>query len=136
MADPLIDDVSLPDEMPGLRSTSLTGLPVATRPAEPVVSDPRDDRRRIQRVQAAALVILATAAVLCLMYLAKLVLVVMLTAVLMSFVLAPVVDGLANFRVPRSLGAFLAVALLVIGIATVSYLSYARALDFLSQMPE
>ena len=70
------------------------------------------------------------------MYVAKLVLVVVLIAVLMSFVLAPVVDGLANFRVPRSLGAFLAVSLLVATVATVSYLSYARALDFLSQMPE
>ncbi len=70
------------------------------------------------------------------MYVAKLVLVVVLTAVLMAFVLAPVVDALANFRIPRSLGAFLAVALLVTTVATVSYLSYARALDFLSQMPE
>ena len=100
MADPLIDDVGSPEELPDLSSAELTSVPVAARPGD-VTSSAREDRRRIQRVQAAALVILATAAVLCLMYIAKLVLVVVLTAVLMSFVLAPVVDGLANFRIPR-----------------------------------
>ena len=136
MADPLIDDVRLPEELREPRSAGPASLPPIAQPAGNTAPSATDDRRRVQRVQAAALVILATAAVLCLMYLAKLVLVVVLTAVLMAFVLAPVVDGLANFRIPRSLGAFLAVALLVITVATVSYLSYARALDFLSQMPE
>jgi predicted PurR-regulated permease PerM len=87
-------------------------------------------------VQAAALVILATAAVLSLLYIAKLILVVILTAVLLSFVLAPVVDALTNLRMPRAVGAFVSVALMVGILAIVSYLSYARALDFMSQMPQ
>lgn len=135
MADPLIDDVPSPEEFQGLRGAGLTSVSVAAGLGA-VTSSPADERRRMQRVQEASLVILATATVLCLMYVAKLVLVVVLTAILMAFVLAPVVDGLAKFRIPRSLGAFLAVFLLVGGVGTVSYLSYARALDFLSQMPE
>lgn len=136
MADPLIDDIGSPDELRDLNSGGLTSAPISARPGGEGALSAREDRRRIQRVQAASLVILATAAVLSLMFIAKLVLVVVLTAVLMAFVLAPVVDALANFRIPRSVGAFLAVALLVLTVATVSYLSYARALDFLSQMPE
>ena len=135
MADPLIDDVGSPEELHELRGAGLVNAPTSAKPGEDTTST-LDDRRRIQRVQAASLVILATATVLSLMYVAKLVLVVVLTAILMAFVLAPVVDGLAKFRVPRSLGAFLAVFLLVLAVGSVSYLSYARALDFLSQMPE
>jgi len=136
MADPLIDDVSSPEELTAPSRGAMASVPPTQRPTGDEPSSARDERRHVQRVQAAALVILATAAVLSLMYIAKLVLVVVLTAVLMAFVLAPVVDALANLRIPRSLGAFLAVAMLVITVATVSYLSYARALDFLSQMPE
>jgi len=135
MADPLIDDLDSPEELRELRGADLMNAPTSAKSGEDT-SSAHEDRRRIQGVQAASLVILATAAVLCLMYVAKLVLVVVLTAILMAFVLAPVVDGLAKFRVPRSLGAFLAVFLLVVAVGSVSYLSYARALDFLSQMPE
>jgi predicted PurR-regulated permease PerM len=136
MADPLIDDVSSSEDVRALRDVGLARVPADAHVGPGETSSAHDERRRVQRVQAASLVILATAAVLSLMYVAKLVLVAVLIAVLMSFVLAPVVDGLANFRIPRSLGAFLAVSLLVVTVATVSYLSYARALDFLSQMPE
>src|SRR5271165_6095656 len=122
MADPLIDDIGSPGELRELRGAGLMNAPTSAKSGEDT-STAIEDRRRIQQVQAASLVILATATVLSLMYVAKLVLVVVLTAILMAFVLAPVVDGLARFRVPRSVGA-------------VSYLSYARALDFLSQMPE
>src|SRR5271166_1545711 len=136
MADPLIDDLRVPegpDEFPAPGPTGLQPSPPAS--AEPA-SGPRSDRDRIQRVQAAALVILATAAVLSLMYVAKLILIVILTAILFSFVLAPVVDALSNLRIPRPLGSFLAVTLMLATIAIVSYLSYARALEFMGQMPQ
>jgi predicted PurR-regulated permease PerM len=134
MADPLIDDILVPE-----RALEQSLAPAATTsgPEDKERSKPaRDERLRVQRIQAAALVILATAAVLALMSIAKLVLVVVLVAVLMAFVLAPIVDSLTNVRIPRSFGAFLAVFLLVVTVASVSYFSYARALDFLSQMPE
>lgn len=129
MSDPLIDEFrTLERPQPGEAA--------APPRANPAATDPSEERFRVQRIQAAALVILAVAAVLSLMYVAKLILVVVLTAVLLSFVLAPVVDGLANFRIPKPLGAFLAVSLLVSAVGLVSYLSYARALDFLSEVPE
>ena len=124
-----------------------TGLRSSPIPARPFRCHPLDHSRlglpirplrthRVQRIQAAALVILATGVVLSLIYVAKLILVVILVSVLMAFVLAPVVDALSNLRVPRAVGASLAVFLLVAAVATVSYLSYARAVDFMSQMPE
>jgi predicted PurR-regulated permease PerM len=136
MADPLIEDLSSserPDDLPG-HDPAVPQM-LAHEVAESTAST-RADRDRVQRVQGAALVILATAAVLSLMYIAKLILVVILTAVLFSFVLAPVVDALTNLRIPRAVGALLSVALMLGTIAIVSYLSYARALDFMSQMPE
>src|SRR5215469_2940513 len=134
MADPLIDDLSSserPDDLPG---PDAGGPPLL--PQEAGESVARTGADRSQRVQAAALVILATAAVLSLLYIAKLILVVILTAVLLSFVLAPVVDALTDLRIPRAVGAFLSVALMAGTVAIVSYLSYARALDFVSQMPQ
>jgi predicted PurR-regulated permease PerM len=134
MADPLIDDLSSserPDDLPG---PDPGGPPLLAQEAGESVA--RTGTDHIQRVQAAALVILATAAVLSLLYIAKLILVVILTAVLLSFVLAPVVDALTDLRIPRAVGAFLSVALMAGTLAIVSYLSYARALDFMSQMPQ
>jgi predicted PurR-regulated permease PerM len=136
MADPLIDDINLPEEPAAFPDPQQTGVRElrSVPPEQP--SRALLEERRVQRVQAAALVILATAAVLCLMYVAKLILVVILTSVLLAFVLAPVADALSNFRVPRSLGSIIAVFLLVASIGTVSYLSYARAVEFMMQVPE
>jgi predicted PurR-regulated permease PerM len=136
MADPLIDDIKLPDGSAKLSSPTPEGPPLPRPVATDRPSRAEAEQQRVQRVQAAALVILATAAVLSLLYIAKLILVVVLVSILMSFVLAPVVDGLTNFQVPRTVGASLAVFLLVASVATVSYLSYARAVDFMSEVPE
>ena len=135
MADPLIDEFGVPE-----KPLDASGARAANphEPLTPAVdrSSERDEERRTQRIQAASLVILAVVAVLGLLYIAKLILVVVLTAILITFVLAPVVDGLQGLRVPRPLGAFLAVTALIVAIAAVSYLSYSRALDFISQVPE
>jgi len=136
MADPLIDDINVPGGSEVFPSPEQSGPQPLQRVAAERPSSAELEQHRIQRVQAAALVILATAAVLCLMYVAKLILVVILTSVLLAFVLAPVADALSNFRVPRSLGSIIAVFLLVASIGTVSYLSYARAVEFMMQVPE
>ena len=137
MADPLIDDINVPD-----RSEEEFPKPSPAIPQPPLRAAPdrsastaREDNRT-QRIQASALVILAMGTVLSLIYVAKLILIVILVSILMAFVLAPVVDALSNLRIPRAVGASLAVFLLVASVATVSYLSYARAVDFMSQMPE
>jgi len=93
------------------------------------------ERRRMLHLQTAAIVILAAAAVLSLIYVAKLLLVVILVSILLAFVLAPISDLLVRFQVPRSFGAFIAVTLLVLGIAAATYASYSRALDFMQELP-
>ncbi len=94
------------------------------------------ERRRILHIQAAALVILASAAVLSLIYVAKLILVVVLISILLSFVLAPLVDLMVRFQIPRAVGALVAVMLLVGALGAASYVSYSRALDFMHEVPK
>ncbi len=94
------------------------------------------ERRRIHHLQATALLILAGATVLTLVYVAKLLLVVILLSILLSFVLAPIVDLLTRFNIPRGLGALLAVMMLVIALGAASYLSYSRALEFMHEVPK
>lgn len=94
------------------------------------------DRRRMLHMQTAALVILASAAALTLIYVAKLLLVVILVSILLSFVLAPVADFLVRFEIPRGFGAFIAVTLLVGALGFASYVSYSRALDFMHEVPK
>ncbi len=133
MADPLIDDIRMSEEPQEFPAPELQPSPQSAGESS---SSNAGEPNRIQNIQTASLVILAAAAVLSLIFVAKLILVVILTAILMAFVLAPVVDGLANFRIPRQLGSLLAVSLLLAVVGTVGYLSYARAVDFMSQMPE
>ncbi len=82
------------------------------------------------------MVILATAAVLSLIYVAKLILVVVLISILLAFVLAPIVDLQVRFNIPRSFGSLVAVGLLVGAIVLASYVSYSRALDFMHEVPK
>ena len=93
------------------------------------------DRRRLQRLQATGLMILAVAAVLTLVYYAKVVLVILLISILMAFVLAPLVDFLLTRHVPRALGALVAVALLTGVLGFLTYVSYNRAFDFIHDLP-
>jgi len=94
------------------------------------------ERRRILQVQSAALVILASAATLTLIYVAKLLLAVILISILLSFVLAPIADLFVRFQVPRAVGALVSVMLLVGALGFASYVSYSRLLDFMHQVPE
>jgi len=136
MADPFIDELRLPDDP--IDPPAPGPLPARLRPDAPGTArgGTEAESMRLRHVQAASLVILATAAVLSLMYVAKLILVVVLTAVLLAFVLAPVVDALTDFRIPRPVSSATAVCLLVITLALLTYFSYSRALDFVSQVPE
>ena len=94
------------------------------------------ERRRMLRLQTAALIILASAAVLTLIYLSKLILTVALISILLAFVLAPVADLLVRFNVPRGFSALLSVLLLVSCLGFASYASYSRALDFAREVPK
>ena len=94
------------------------------------------ERRRMLRMQTSSVTILAVAVILCLIFVAKLILVVLLVSILLSFVLAPVVDFLVVQQVPRAVASFIAVALLVMVTLSATYLSYSKALDFAHELPK
>lgn len=94
------------------------------------------ERRRYSKLQAAALIVLATAAVLTLMYFAKPVLIVTLVSVLLAFILAPIVDACDRAHFPRWFGSGVAI-LVLLGVSYMAmYFSYNRAISFLDELPK
>jgi predicted PurR-regulated permease PerM len=93
------------------------------------------ERHRYIYLQTAAMVILASAAVLTLIYIGKLILVVVLISILLAFVLAPIVDLQVRFQIPRPAGAFVAVVILLGALGAATYVSYSHALDFMQEVP-
>jgi predicted PurR-regulated permease PerM len=94
------------------------------------------ERHRYMHLQTAAMVILASAAVLTLIYIGKLILVVVLVSILLAFVLAPIVDVQVRFNIPRPAGALVAVAILLGALGAATYVSYSHALDFMHEVPK
>jgi predicted PurR-regulated permease PerM len=88
------------------------------------------------KIGSVAQIMVAVVAVIGLIYLLKLVLVTILAAVLMAFVLDPLVNGLSRIKVPRSVGALLAVLLMVAVAGGVTDFFYTRAVDFATQLPK
>jgi predicted PurR-regulated permease PerM len=81
-------------------------------------------------------VVVAAAVVLVICYLAKMVLVTLMVSILLAFVLEPVVSLLERIRLPRSLGAFLAILLLLGATYGASYFFYNRAVSFAQELPK
>jgi predicted PurR-regulated permease PerM len=92
--------------------------------------------RRMQRTQTTCLFILAVATGLALAYVAKLVLVVIFSSVLLAFVLAPVVDFGVRFGMPRAVSALLAILLLLGVVYGITVVSYSKAVDFAQDLPK
>jgi predicted PurR-regulated permease PerM len=83
-----------------------------------------------------ALRTIAIGVVLSICYVAELVLVVFLIAVLMAFILAPILDLLGQFRIPRSLSSLVAVLILLGLVYGISYVSYNEAESFVQVFPK
>lgn len=83
-----------------------------------------------------AQVVIAAAVVLTICYVAKLVIIVLLVSVLLAFVLEPLVDRLQRIKVPRGLGAFVAVTLLLAVMYGATYFFYNQALSFMNELPK
>ena len=83
-----------------------------------------------------AQIVVAFIAVIGLIYLLKLVMVTTLFSILLAFVLEPFVNRLARIGIPRTIGALLAVALLVGLTGGLTYFFYSRAVDFATQLPK
>ncbi len=80
--------------------------------------------------------LIGVGAILGVCYYAEIVLAVLLVAVLLSFILAPIVDGLARVRVPRPLGAAIAILLLLGAIVGTVYASYNQAASLVEDLPK
>ena len=102
------------------------------RPA--VLSDA--ERRRHARIQSGSLAVIAVGGVLTMMYLAKTVLILTLVSVLIAFMLAPIVELCRRIRLPRSIGALIAVLLMCAALYGIFYVSYSQADEFMSELPK
>ena len=80
--------------------------------------------------------IIAIGVVLTICYVAELVLVVILVATLLAFILAPIVDFLGRFRVPRGLSSLFAVLIFMGLIYGITYASYNEAVNFVQVFPK
>ena len=87
------------------------------------------------RAGSIAQIVVAAIAGIGLLYLLKLVMVTTLVAILLAFVVEPLVGWFARIRIPRSVGALIAVALLVGVAGNLTYFFYNRAVDFATQLP-
>lgn len=83
-----------------------------------------------------AQVVLASAAVLAVCYVANLVMMTLATSLLLAFILEPIVGRLERWRVPRAVGAFMAVMLLLGGVYGVVHFSYNNAVAFINDVPK
>jgi predicted PurR-regulated permease PerM len=83
-----------------------------------------------------AQVVLASAAVLAVCYVANLVMMTLATSLLLAFILEPIVGRLERWRVPRAMGAFVAVTLLLGCVYGMVHFSYNNAVAFINDVPK
>ncbi len=93
-------------------------------------------RRTSDKVSSAATTIVATAVVLTICYIAKPVLITLLVAILFAFLLEPIVNLFLRVRVPRPVGALIALLLVGALLYGMTYAFYSKAVDFSRQLPE
>jgi predicted PurR-regulated permease PerM len=108
------------------------------QPLSPELQQQQLQERRLQRTMKAAAIaqiVVGVAVVLVICYLAKLVLVTLLVSVLLAFMLEPLVALLKRARIPRSIGALVAVLVLLGVCWGATYFFYSRALSFIHDLP-
>ena len=79
---------------------------------------------------------LAVAAVAALCYFGRPILVPMVCALLLGFLLDPLVRGLERIRLPRALAAFIVMLALSAAVWGVTYFSYVRVAAFVKDLPK
>ena len=93
-------------------------------------------RRASDKVSSAATTIVATAVVLTICYIAKPVLITLLVAILFAFLLEPIVNLFLRVRIPRPVGALIAMILAGALLYGMTYAFYSKAVDFSQQLPQ
>jgi predicted PurR-regulated permease PerM len=118
------------------RATDLSGLPTPTTESG---AEQLEDAEVIQasiKAGSVAQIVVATVAVLGLIYVLKFVLTTTLTALLLAFALEPLVSGLRRIGIPRWAGALVAVLLMIALAAALTFFFYNRAVDFATALPK
>jgi predicted PurR-regulated permease PerM len=95
------------------------------------VQDVHEELRKATITQ----ITLTLLAALAVCYVAKIVLVTIFAAVLVAFMLEPIVNGLQRIRAPRAVGSAIAVLLLLGLLYGLTYFFYQRAADFAHELP-
>jgi predicted PurR-regulated permease PerM len=80
--------------------------------------------------------VIALGVLLTFCYLAEWELIVLLIAILLAFMLSPIVEGLQEVSVPRGVGSFAAVLLLMGILYGVAYVSYNQTVSFVANLPQ
>jgi predicted PurR-regulated permease PerM len=111
-------------------------VPDAQKDAKQLRRQEERELGRSLRAGAVAQVMVALVLALMICYFGKLVLVTLLVSILITFMLEPVVALLERIRVPRALGALLAILLLMAALYGVSYFFYSRAVSFVHDLPK
>ena len=98
--------------------------------------DERNKMRKSLHTAAGAQIVIALGVIVGLCYFAKLVLITIFSAVLITFVLDPLVRLLKRIRIPRAWGSAIAILLMLGVLYGLSYFFYARAIDFVQELPK
>ena len=116
---------------------SIDGIPAASDPVAAIAaSEEAEILQASIKAGSVAQIVIAVIAVIGLIYLLKLVMVTTLFSILLAFVLEPLVGRLSKMHIPRTIGALLAVALMVCLAAGLTYFFYGRAVAFATQLPK
>ena len=106
----------------------------------PVLAVQREDERHENRKSlstvAGAQIVIAIGVIIGVCYFAKPVLITIFSAVLITFVLDPFVRLVERIRIPRAWGAAIAILLMLAVLCGLSYFFYARAIDFVQEVPK
>jgi predicted PurR-regulated permease PerM len=130
-------DQTEPKTGPGPVPISQSTMPApAGASPEAVLTEEEEVLQATIKAGSVAQIVIAVVAVLGIIYLAKTVLITICVALLLAFVLEPLVQGLGRLRVPRWLGSLVAVAFLLGAALAGSYFFYARAVDFAGEIPK
>jgi predicted PurR-regulated permease PerM len=89
----------------------------------------------IIRIKSSALTLISVTAVFAAMFVAKIVFIVLFLSLLLAFVLEPVTRLFERLRLPRSVAAFISVALFVVALWGVAKVSYNKAVSFAQDLP-
>lgn len=117
---------------------SAWGTPALNQEAQ-IALRPSEEEGELLRgeiqVVAVAQVVVALAAAIGLVFLLKIVFVTVLCSLLLAFALDPVVILLSKLYIPRSIGAGIALLLLLALFGGLTFFFYNRALDFVDELP-